>query len=434
MKQMFRLMCATAFVVMFAPACGKKAAEDNQAPAKAPDTGQEQATPAEQAPARQLKGVDMDKRIIYIGALNAESGPAASVGKPFAFGKRLLSRHINAGNSGLLPEGWKVELVERDHAYNPQQAVQQYNAIRDQVLFIATSFGTPNTLPLRASLERDNLVAFPASLSSQMAEHEFTPPIGPAYTAEAQRAMDWVMEREGSADKIKAGIVYQEDDYGKDGMLGWRKAAEHHGVQIVAEKTIAPGQKDFTAVITALKEAGASYVYLTLLPSSTGPLLGTAAQLQYSPTWIGSTPTWLDVYFSKDVMPPEVFEKYYLATGIPYWGEDVPGMDAFLKAWETHGKDLGNPDWYILLSYATGLAQIEALRRAIENGDVSREGYKKALHSVSGWDAGGLWQPLDFSKVPYEVSKRIRILKPVMDKRTWEVVAGYAEPSSMAAK
>ena len=29
----------------------------------------------------------------------------------------------------------------------------------------------------------------------------------------------------GGADKIKVGIVYQQDDYGQDGLDGWKKAA-----------------------------------------------------------------------------------------------------------------------------------------------------------------------------------------------------------------
>ncbi|MDP6931455.1 MAG: ABC transporter substrate-binding protein, partial [Myxococcota bacterium] len=93
------------------------------------------------------KGVDLDSKTIRIATLNDESGPAAAIGKPYAAGKRILAASINAGGSGLLPDGWKVELVERDHGYNPQNSVQAYNEIQDQVLFVSTSFGTPTTLP-----------------------------------------------------------------------------------------------------------------------------------------------------------------------------------------------------------------------------------------------------------------------------------------------
>ena len=224
-----------------------------------------------EAEAVELRGVDMENKVLRIAALNDESGPAASIGKPYAVGKRILAELVNAGDSGILPEGWTIELVERDHAYNPQQSVQQYNAVKNDVLVLAHSFGTPNTLPLRDMLERDEVVAYPASLSSEMAQHAWTPPIGPSYKVEAMRAMDWVVEQAGGAENVKAAIVYQQDDYGADGRAGWTEAAQHHGVEVVSEQAVSAGQQDVTAVVTALKDAGATHVLLTILPSATAP-------------------------------------------------------------------------------------------------------------------------------------------------------------------
>ncbi|MCB9797868.1 MAG: ABC transporter substrate-binding protein [Alphaproteobacteria bacterium] len=375
------------------------------------------------------KGVDAEAKLIRVGTLNDESGPGAAIGKQFAIGKRVLAAAVNAGGSGLLPEGWKVELVERDHGYNPQAAVQAYNEIQDQILFIGTSFSTPATLPLRPMLERDRVVAFPASLSSAMAENEMTPPLGPTYQYESARAVDWVVEKAGADAKL--AIVYQDDDYGKDGLAGLKAAAAKHGVTVVAEQTVAPGQKDMAAVVTGLKDAGATHVVLTVLPSATGPILGTAAQLQYMPTWVGATPAWIDAFYNPEVIPSAVFTNYYQLSGLPFWGEDVPGMDAFLKAWDTHGKEMGNPDSYILLSYIQGLVQMEAAKRAIEGMDVTRAGYIKALHGVKDWNAGGMVQPLSLGEVPYTVGTKVRVLKPDFENKTWTVEADYAEPSTV---
>lgn len=377
------------------------------------------------------KGVDLIRKILFVGALNDESGPGAGIGKPYALGKRILAARVNAGGSGLLPEGWKVQLRERDHGYNPQQAVQHYTALREDILFVATSFGTPNTLPLRELLERDGAVAFPASLSSQMAEHVHTPPLGPSYAVEAMRAMDFAVERAGGAAKVKAGIVYQQDDYGKDGLQGWQQAAKVHGVEIVAETTIAPGQKDFTAVITSLKEKGANWVLLSTLPSATGPILGTAAQLQYLPTWVGNTPAWIDAFFNEKVLPPAVLTNFFWVTGLPYWGEDVPGMNEFVAAFEANKPEGAAPDFYVLASYIQGLVELEAFQRALAAGDVSREGYLKAVRSIDRFDAGGLIQPVDLSRSPYVTSTRTRVLKPVLARRTWEQVSPYADPMGL---
>ncbi len=375
------------------------------------------------------RGVDLKTKTIKIGTLNDESGRAALIGKPYALGKRILAKAVNAGEVKILPDGWKVELVERDHGYNPQKSVQSLKQMQDDILFIATSFGTPTTLPLVPHLESAEIIAFPASLSSLMAGNKQTPPVGPSYTIEARRAMDWVVKSAKDKTSLKVGIIYQNDDYGKDGLKGWREAAKKHNLKIVSEQPTKPGQKDMTAVISTLKSAGATHILLSVLPSATGPILGTAAKMKYMPIWIGSTPAWIDAFFSPKLIPVKaraMFMNYYQCSGTPYIGEDLPGMKKFMAALKKYGGK-ARQDSYTLLSYIQGLAALEVAKRAIVNGDITRAGYAKSLAALDNWDANGFIQPLSFKKFPYSAGTRVRVLKPDFEKSSWEVVAGYAE-------
>ena len=422
-------ICACA-LALWACDQGKKADPANKAPSA---SGEEKKAPAapKKPDIKTDKGVDLDQKVIRMGVLNDESGPAAAIGKPYAIGKRLLAEQVNAGKSGILPDGWKVELVEKDHGYNPGKSQQAYQAIKDKVLFIGTSFGTPPTLPLRPFLKRDGIVAFPASLSSEMASNPHTPPAGPSYVFEARRAVDHVAQLAGD-DKatVKLGIVYDQTDYGKDGLKGFDDQAVKHGFEVVSRRAITPGQKDFTADVTELKNNGATHVLLTVLPSSTGPILGTAIAMKYMPAWIGNTPAWIDAFFAHPKLPPVVFGNFHLVGGMPFWGEEVPGMDAFMKAYGAYGEKLGaRPDFYTLMSYVQGRAALEAANRAIASKDLTRAGYLSALHSMKAWSAGGMLQPLDFSKTPYVTGTKTRILKPDFEKKTWTVVAPYADPT-----
>lgn len=379
-------------------------------------------------------GIDAQKKIIRIGMLNDESGPVAAIGRPWAAGKRILLRQINAGGSGLLPDGWTLEYVERDHGYNPQRSVQLFNEIRDQVLFIGTSFGTPNTLPLRPLLARNGIVAFPASLSSKMQEFEFTPPLAPSYKNEVKRGLDWAIEQAGGPDKLRIGLIYQQDDYGLDGLEALTEAARAHKVSIVATQTYAAGQADYTAVVTALKQADATHVIMTAVPSATGPILGIAAQLDYKPVWIANSPAWIDRFFDPKVVPPTIFANFHWLMSIAYWGEDVPFMKPFMAAYEKYGKELAPPDYYVMAGYAQGLTQIEVTRRMIESGDLSRKGFLAALRSLKDYDTQGvLAEPPDFTRLPYVAGTKTRVLKPDFDKKSWQVVGGYAAPM-VAAK
>ena len=423
MTRKLATLAAALLLAAVLPACNGDGTPEPAAP-DAPD-----APPALQADA----GVDIEGKVLRIGVLNDESGPAVAIGKPYANGKRILAAMVNQGGSGLLPDGWTVELVERDHGYNPQASVQAFNEIKDDVLFFGHTFGTPNTLPLLEMLAAESIIALPASLSSKMAENAHTPPAGPGYMAEAQRAMDHVVASAADLGAIKAGVVYQQDDYGKDGFDGWKKQAALHGVQIVSEQGIAAGQKDFTAVVTALKDAGAPHILLCTLPSAPGPLLGTAAQLKYMPQWLGVTPSWVDAFFNPEVIPSAVFTNFSWITGLSYWGEAVDGMEAFLAAYEAHGKELGSPDFYTMMSYAQGILGLAAFKVAVERNDATRAGFMAALQSLDSFTADGLLQPLDYTKVPYVTSTKTRVLKPMFDGTRWAPLADYAAPATEAA-
>jgi ABC-type branched-subunit amino acid transport system substrate-binding protein len=268
-----------------------------------------------------------------------------------------------------------------------------------------------------------------------MSQHRSTPPVYPTYEVEAMRAMDFVVaeqEKTGKKkDAIKAAMVYQQDDYGQDGLNGWKRAAEHHGIKIISEQTVTPGQRDFAAIVTSLKKAGATHVMLTVLPSATGPLLGTAAQLEYKPTWVGQSPSWIDGFFNPSVIPSAVFANYYWVTGGTYWGENVPGMPKFLEAYEKYGKAHSPPDYYLLFSYTQGLQAVDIIKRAIEAGDATRAGLLAVVPKISSFDASGLIQPIDLSKFPYVTSTKTRVMKPDFEKKTWTTVADYAAPAAL---
>jgi ABC-type branched-subunit amino acid transport system substrate-binding protein len=374
-------------------------------------------------------GVDVENQVLTIGALDDTSGPASTIGVPFALGKQIAVEQVNAGDLELMPEGWTVELVARDHGYNPQNSVQEFNAIKDQVLYFATTFGTPNTLPLVDLATPEEITLYPASLSSELAVNEYTPPIGAPYKVEAEHAVAHAFEEAG--DDLAFGVIYQLDDYGGDGLAGAEDAAEFLGIEIVGAEGVAPGESDVTAPVQALQNAGATHILLAVLPSTTGPVLGTAAQLGYGPVFYGLTASWIDAFFNPDVLPPQVYANFRWVTGLPLWGEDLPGMEAFLTAYEEFGADTYPPDFYILASYIQGLLSFEAFARAVDNGDVTRTGYYEALRSIDDFDAFGLFaQPLDMTSVPFVTQTDTRILAPGENLEDWTTLAEFATPES----
>lgn len=376
-------------------------------------------------------GVDVANRVLSIGALNDISGLRATIGAPYAVGTRVAVEQANAGQLDLLPEGWTVELIERDHGFDPQNSVDEFNAIKDEVLYFATTFGTPNTLPLVDLATPEEITLFPVSPSSQLAVNEYTPPIGAPYEVEAHHAVAHAVEEAG--DDLAFGVIYQLDDYGEDGLRGVQDAAEYHGIEIVGEQGVASGADDVTAPVQALQDAGATHVLLAVLPSTTGPVLDAADELGYSPAWYGLTASWIDAFFRPQVMPPELYANFRWVTGLPLWNEDLPGMPAFMAAYGEFGAGSFPPDVYILASYAQALLGFEAFARAHEAGDVTRAGYYDALRSIDDFDAFGLYPtPIDMTAFPYVTLTDTRIVAPRENLADWEILADFDTPESWA--
>ncbi len=382
-------------------------------------------------------GVDLQNKVLYVGALNDESGPAAAFGRPFALGNRITVHQINTGQSDLLPEGWRVRLVERDHGYNPQRAIDAFEETRQRVLFYVSVFGTPNIQPLQPYLDEHGIVAFPTSSGSFLADHRYTPPTGPSNRAEAARGLDWIVEREGGAENVTISLVYQQDDYGHDGRGGLIDAAEHYGIEIASSHGYNPAATSFSEIVEGLVAADADYVFMASLPGATGAIVaGTAAQ-GYMPTWVSTAPAWSGTFFEPGRIPnaETIFEEFYFVTGLPIWGEDEPFVREFMSAFEEYTRGRVPPDPYILVAYIYAQVPYEAFSRALAAGDVTRGGYLRALQSIDDVDFdGALPEPLDLSRFPYITSTQTRVMRPLPGDMTdpqFEEVAGYARPSSV---
>ncbi|MEA2241860.1 MAG: hypothetical protein QOD24_1416, partial [Solirubrobacteraceae bacterium] len=163
-------------------------------------------------------GVDVATKTIRVGDINALTGPASALGKPVAAGHRAYFKALNAGG-GI--DGWKVRLTIKDSGYQPQQHVQIYNAMKNDVALL-NSFGSPTTKAIQALLDRDKLVTTPASFDSIWGADPVIAPVGTPYSSDIANALDYYTKH--GADKPKIGIVYQNDEYGQDGLRGYTAA------------------------------------------------------------------------------------------------------------------------------------------------------------------------------------------------------------------
>jgi len=344
-------------------------------------------------------------RSITLGEISTLTGSVAVIGKPLTKGHEVYWQYVNEVLGGVgqkLPkeERYKVELITLDSQYRPDIQVQQYNAMKDKVLMIDQSLGTANTNAILPQINEDKILTAAATLSSDWPKQKYVVATGAPYPAQFINAAQYLKDKGITP---KAGIIYQDDDYGLDGLKGLEFAAKEFGFQIIAKATYKTSDTSYAAPVTAMKTAGADYVFRASTPTATGTILGTAATLAYAPQFIGLSPSWAGALTGTAEKPSPILgfmqKQYWVVTDAQCaWGDVKVGCEGMKELIDNHKKFGGDqpPDYYFIFGYTQARVVHQILEKAVEMGDLTRAGVVKAFESLKNVNMGGLLNPISY--------------------------------------
>jgi ABC-type branched-subunit amino acid transport system substrate-binding protein len=344
-------------------------------------------------------GVDAKAKTITLGVLSPLSGPVAAIGKPLTAGQQAYFDSVNA-KGGL--DGWKVELVKRDSKYDPQTEVQQFNGIAGNVAFIAQSLGSPTTKAIQPLAAQQKMLIGAAAQDSALTTDPVMAVIGTPYAIDIANALDYIVKHKPDA---KVGIIYQDDEYGQDGLRGYEAGLKTYRFNSVARATYKVSDNDLTAQVQKMRAAGAQYVFVVGVPSAGAKIVGTGASQGYNPTWVFQGPAWSEYLMTSDGTPKgkptpvasALASNVWVLGYTSQWGDkSVPGMDKFLADAEKYAPGQ-IPDYYFMYGYAMAQMETAVLRKAIAQGDLTRQGILDAKLHLGSVDLGGLVPPINYT-------------------------------------
>jgi ABC-type branched-subunit amino acid transport system substrate-binding protein len=369
-----RLLVPLLALLLVASACGGNS-DDDESTTDTSGGGNRGKAPAATA--------GFDGTTITLGVVTPQTGIAAVIGKPLTNGNQVFVDALNA--KGGIAGKYKVELKVVDSRYEPQTAVQQYNAIKGNVVAFLQTLGTGVTNALLPLLKADNIVAGPASLDSFWVPEQQLMALGAPYQVQAINAMDWWINEKGNKDS-KICLMRQDDPYGEAGKAGIEFASEEMDFKITKEVTFAATDTAFGAQVNQLKSSGCTMVYLVGLPNSTTAIMGAAEQVGFAPQWIGQAPTWIGLFSGNKYMQ----EHFVVVSEGPEWGDErSPGMKQMIADVKQYAADQV-PDIYFAFGYAQAWSMAQILEKAVENGDLSRKGIVTAMNGVGTLKTGGI--------------------------------------------
>jgi len=331
-------------------------------------------------------GPGFDGSTIKLGVLTPLSGPVAVIGQPLTAGNQVYFDYVNS-QGGIAGE-YQVELVQEDTQYLPPRTVQQYNKIKNDVVAFTQVLGTAPTLAVLPQLAQDNVIAAPASLDAFWVREPNLLPVGGPYQVQAINALDYyINEGDGEGKNICSFI--QDDAYGEAGQSGVEYAAENLGFEVADTQTFKVGDKDVTGQVQRLQRSECDAVFLVATPTDAGTIWGTAAKLGFAPRWIGQSPSWIDELGASPLAEYLQQTTWIVAEGTEWGDESVPGSADLVSRVEEFKPDQ-DPDYYFSFGYLQGVAMTALLEKAVELGDLSREGLMRASEELGTVSFDGL--------------------------------------------
>ncbi len=328
-------------------------------------------------------GVDADEKVIRVGLNTDLTGAFAPLTTAITDAHQAYWEWIN-DTGGI--EGWKVEPVVLDNAYDVATHLENYEVMSgtgpEGVVMFATSTGSPHSAATAQRLIEDEMAAIPLSWYSGWPD----PTIGQNlfevqtnYCIEAMNGSTHMSETYGN----DVAIVSFPGDYGQDGARGVKVAAEALGLNIVydGEGAVIPGS-DQTPVINEIVNSGADWVWATLNPGHLAELMGGAFSAGFRGQWMGNSPTWNPALLNTAVGP--IADQFYThSTYTVLWGVgEAEGMRETIDVLREYRPDAPFNDVYII-SFIQGYMVHQILERAILTGDLTRAGVLAAANSVT---------------------------------------------------
>ncbi|WP_342712335.1 ABC transporter substrate-binding protein [Bradyrhizobium sp. B124] len=357
---------------------------------------------------------------IKIGQTMPYSGPASAYGTQ----GRAEAAYWKMINSQGGINGRKITLLSMDDGYSPPKTVEQTRKLveQDEILANIGSLGTPTNSSIQKYLNGKKiphlLISTGASKWNDPKEFPWTTPFYPPYAQEAKIYAKYIAKELPNA---KIGVIYQNDDFGKDYLKGFKEGLGEKAGLIVKELSYEVTDPTIDSQIVNLKAAGADVLMTITTPKFGAQAIRKIADLGWKPThFIVSVASSIGGVLEPAGLEASTGLMTALATkvvGDPAWDTDKGVQDylAFMKQWYPEGNPIDGSNQIGYLS-----AQFTAI--ILKNcGDVlTRENLLKQATNLSKVSLPLLLPGITVSVSPTDYSTFDTFKLAKFDGKTWK--------------
>src|SRR3954468_3357564 len=237
------------------------------------------------APAMAQKKYDpgaTDKEI-KVGNTDPYSGPASAYGQ---IGKAIAAYFKMVNDQGGI-NGRKVNFVTYDDSYSPPKTVEMARRLveQDHVLFLFQTLGTPSNTAIHKYMNTMKVpqlnVATGATKWNDPQHFKWTMGWQPNYQTEGRIYAKHIMATRPNA---KVGILYQNDDYGKDYLKGMEDGfGDKAKTMIVSKVSYEVSDPTVDSQVVQLQASGADTFFNITTPKFAAQAIRKAYDIGWKP-------------------------------------------------------------------------------------------------------------------------------------------------------
>ena len=358
---------------------------------------------------------------IKIGNINPYSGPASAYG---LIGKTIAA-YFNKVNAEGGINGRKINFISYDDGYSPPKAVEQARKLveSDEVLLIFQSLGTPSNTAIQKYMNAKKVpqlfVATGATKWGDPQHFPWTMGWQPSYQSEGRIYAKYLLEKHPNA---KIGILYQNDDYGKDYVKGLKdglgpKAAS----MIVSEQPYETSDPTVDSQIVNLKASGADVFFNVTTPKFAAQAIKKAAEIGWKPVHLLNNVS----QSIGGVLKPAGIENsvgilstYYLKDSTDPGIKDDPGYKDWLAFMDKYFPEGDKTSSFTVYGYTVAQTLVQVLKQCGDN--LTRENVMKQAANLKDLELPMLLPGIKINTSPTDFYPIQQMQMQRFDGQRWE--------------
>jgi branched-chain amino acid transport system substrate-binding protein len=358
---------------------------------------------------------------LKIGHTCPYSGPASAYS---ALGKLHVAFFQRVNDQGGVG-GRKVNFITYDDAYTPSKMVEQVRRLveQDEVACLFNTLGTPtNTAIHRYVNQRKVPHLFVATGADKWGDYKNFPwTIGwqPSYRTEAQIYGKYILQQNP---KAKIAVLYQNDDFGKDYLIGLKdQLGADYAKFVVKEVSYEVTDATIDSQVVTMKDSGADVLVGVATPKFAAQLIRKVYDLNWKPLFV-MTNVGISVGAVMEPAGPEksvgMISSLYLKDSTDHAYDNDAGMNEWRGFMKQYLPNADITDGGYIAAYGAAQTMLQTLKQC--GDDFSRENIMKQATNIKDLVCGTVLNGIKVNTSPtnFHPIRQLQLAK--WTGKTWE--------------